>query len=239
MIARRALQDREVYGVLEIGPAAVTVLTASAASPAVARVIDQVGMNAVAPRPDTAGSSGQRALIQDVVSSGRDDPQGVVLAAAQLPLTICSIITAALIALVVRLRPAIRVLLVLPAVSALAGLAAYLVVGPGLGVITHNDVAAWATFSLLILAMSATTTGLISVLGSPGLGLGALLLVFIGNSFSASSSAPELLPGFAHYLGQALPPGAGATLLRDVVYFHGHDAGLPLTVLIVWRSSDC
>lgn len=172
--------------------------------------------------------------MEDVVSSGRDDPQGAVLAAAQLPLTICSIITAALIALVVRLRPAIRVLLVLPAVSALAGLAAYLVVGPGLGVITHNDVAAWATFALLILAMSATTTGLISVLGSPGLGLGALLLVFIGNSFSASSSAPELLPGFAHYLGQGLPPGAGATLLRDVIYFHGHDAGLPLTVLIVW-----
>lgn len=232
--ARRALRDRDVYGVLEIGPAGVTVLTASAASPAVARVIDQVGLNAATSPPNSARSHAPKVTIQDVVSTGRSDPQGAVLAAAQLPLTICSIITAALIALVVRLRPALRVLLVLPVVSALAGLATYLVVGPCLGVVVHNDFAAWATFSLLILAMSATTTGLISVLGSPGLGLGALLLVFIGNSFSASSSAPELLPGFAHYLGQVLPPGAGATLLRDVIYFHGHDAGIPLTVLIVW-----
>jgi hypothetical protein len=59
-------------------------------------------------------------------------------------------------------------------------------------------------------------------------------MVFVGNPFSGVTSAPELLPGAVDRLGQWLPPGAGANLLRSTAYFHGNGAGGHLAVLIAW-----
>ena len=59
-------------------------------------------------------------------------------------------------------------------------------------------------------------------------------MVFIGNPFSGATSAPELLPAPVGTIGQWLPPGAGANLLRSTAYFGGHGASGHLTVLIVW-----
>jgi hypothetical protein len=85
-----------------------------------------------------------------------------------------------------------------------------------------------------MLAIGATTAGLIAMVGARGLGLGAALMIFIGNPFSGVTSAPQLLPTAVGYIGQWLPPGAGANLLRSTAYFHGHGAAGHLTVLIVW-----
>lgn len=49
-----------------------------------------------------------------------------------------------------------------------------------------------------------------------------------------ASSAPQLLPAAVNHIGQALPPGAGAGLLRSVAYFNGNGATVPLAVLIAW-----
>jgi hypothetical protein len=59
-------------------------------------------------------------------------------------------------------------------------------------------------------------------------------MIFIGNPFSGATSAPQLLPTAVSHIGQWLPPGAGASLLRSTAYFGGHGADGHLAVLMVW-----
>jgi hypothetical protein len=90
------------------------------------------------------------------------------------------------------------------------------------------------SLALLILAISSTTAGLVALVGPLGLGLAAVAMVFIGNPFSGVTSAPELLPTWVGHLGQWLPPGAGAGLLRSTAYFDCAGAAPHLAVLIGW-----
>jgi hypothetical protein len=162
------------------------------------------------------------------------DPKGQVFSSSLLPLTICSIIVAAAIGVVVKFRPARRQIVALSVVSAVAGGGAYLVSQTFLGALPHQGVADWASLALTILAISAATTGLIALIGEAGLGIAAALMVFIGNPFSGVTSAPQLLPNAVDHIGQWLPPGAGANLLRSTAYFQGNGAAGHLGVLVVW-----
>jgi hypothetical protein len=65
-----------------------------------------------------------------------------------------------------------------------------------------------------------------------------MVLVFLcGNALSAAGSAPQLLPRPWGQVGQWLPPGAGATLLRAADYFNGARAGQPWAVLAAWAGA--
>jgi len=233
--ARSAIEDRDVYGAVAVGADGVTVLEASAASPAVAQLLGTVGQQ-LAQHAAASGSSPQAARVRDVdvVPLSASDPRGLVLPAALLPLTICGVIMASVVGLVLAFRPAWRQIMALIVVSATAGLGAYLIAQGFLGALPHDAVATWAALSLIVLAIGATTAGLIALIGAAGLGLGVLLMIFMGNPFSGVTSAPELLPAPVGTIGQWLPPGAGASLLRSTAYFNGHGASGHLIVLIVW-----
>jgi hypothetical protein len=103
-----------------------------------------------------------------------------------------------------------------------------------LGALPHDHVATWAVLSLVLISISATAAGLVRLLGHGGLGLSAALMVFVGNPFSGAGSAPEMLPKGVDYVGQWLPPGAGASLLRDTAYFDGNGGSSHLAVLALW-----
>src|ERR1700759_3771850 len=117
--ARTAIKDREVYGAFQITPARITVLEASAASPTVAQLLTSTGQQL----DRRAGGAGQREpggapaahrvrprplSVVDVVPISASDPRGLVLSSSLLPLTICSILMAAAVALLLRFRPAGR-----------------------------------------------------------------------------------------------------------------------------------
>ncbi|MER5595783.1 ABC transporter permease [Streptomyces sp. NPDC002265] len=170
----------------------------------------------------------------DVVPISADDPRGVVFSSAVLPLTICSILIAALITMSDFRMPGRRRLVDLVVACAVTGLSAYLVAQGILGALPHQHVATWAALSLTVLAISATTAGLITLIGPGGLGASAALMVFAGNPFSGSTSAPELLPKVVDDIGQWLPPGAGANLLRGTAYFDGNGSGGHIAVLVLW-----
>jgi hypothetical protein len=225
--ARTAIEDRDIYGAFAVGPGGVTVLEASAASPSVAQLLSTVGQHLGSGQP----------VVSDVVPLPAGDPRGLVLPSALLPLTICGVIMASVIGLVLGFRPAWRQVMALIVVSATAGLGAYLIAQGFLGALPHEAVATWAALSLTVLAIGATTAGLIALIGAPGLGLGILAMIFIGNPFSGATSAPELLPAPVGAIGQWLPPGAGASLLRSTAYFGGHGAAGHLTVLLVWIAA--
>jgi hypothetical protein len=237
--ARAAIEDRDIYGAFAVGTGGLTVLEASAASPTVAQLLSTAGQQLARHAAGRAAANGApRPTVQvrdvDVVPLSASDPHGLVLPSVLLPMTICGVIMAAVIALVLGFRPAWRQIMALIVVSATAGLGAYLIAQGFLGALPHDAVATWGALSLTLLAIGATTAGLIALIGAAGLGLGLVLMVFIGNPFSGATSAPELLPAPVGTIGQWLPPGAGANLLRSTAYFSGHGASGHLTVLIVW-----
>jgi hypothetical protein len=238
--ARAAVADRDVDGAFVVGPRQTSVLEASAASPAVAQLLGSVAQSLTSRESepvDAPGGSRPGALsVVDVVPLSRNDPKGFVFAASLLPLTICSILVAAAVGVVVRFRPAWRQLVTLSVLSAAAGLGSYLVTQGFLGALPHQAFASWAGLSLTILAISAATSGLIALVGPLGLGLAAVLMVFVGNPFAGVTSAPELLPGWVRQVGQWLPPGAGANLLRSSAYFGGDGAAGHVSVLVVWAA---
>jgi hypothetical protein len=88
--------------------------------------------------------------------------------------------------------------------------------------------------TLGVLAAGLSMLGLGSLFGRVGLALGALLALLVGNPLSGLNSAPELLPSGWGELGQWLPQGANATLLRSTAFFDGAGGTLPIVVLTCW-----
>jgi hypothetical protein len=224
--ARDAVEDRTVYGAVVATAHGPKLLTASAASPLVAQLLDQ----AVAGQ----ATAGTEVTTVDVVPASAHDPRGAALTASVLPLALAGIAAGAVVTLL-GLR-GIRAVAALIGAAALVGAVAAALAGSWLGVITGNWWAEAATLGLSTLAVSAAVAGLAALLGAPGIGLGALPIMLFGNSFSGAASAPEMLPEPVGAIGQWMPPGAGTTLLRSVSFFDGAAAGGPALILVCWTA---
>jgi hypothetical protein len=216
--ATRAIEDREVYGAWVAGPSGPKLLTASAASPAVAQLLGHA-----------ASAEGAGVQVQDVVAGS---PRAAALPSSVLPLVIAGVLTGVIASLLASAwLPRIGLVL---AVSVLSGLAATAIVQSWLDVVGGDWWRNAAVLSLTILSMAAFVAGLHALLGEKGLILGAVTMIFIGNPFSGVGSAPELLPQPVGALGQLMPPGAGGNLLRSTGYFDGAAAGGHVAVLAAW-----
>ncbi len=223
--ARRAITEREVYGAVVVGPQGAQVLTASAASPAVAQSLQQVAAA-------LGTATGTEVPVEDVVPTPQDDPRGAGLAAGALPLALGGVMTAGLLAATVR-TPGRR-LIAASLVAVGGGLALAGLLQGWLGALTGDY---WATSGVLALGLAATAlplVGLHALAGLRGLGAGGATVVLLGNPLSAAASAPEFLPAGWGLLGQLLPPGATVSALRSVAFFDGAAAARPLWVLTGW-----
>ncbi|MFE0798868.1 ABC transporter permease [Streptomyces sp. NPDC058812] len=223
--ARGAIEDRTVYGAVIAGDRGPKLLTASAASPAVTQLLRQ----AVTGQASAAGTPVQ---VVDVVPAPGTDPRGAALGASVLPLALAGIATGA-VATLLGLRGA-RAVAALVGAAALTGLVAAAIAHSWLGVVTGDWWAAAGVFGLSTLAVGAGIAGLGALFGRAGLGLGGAVMMLLGNPFSGASSAPEMLPQPAGAIGQWLPPGAGASLLRSVSFFDGAAATGPALTLTWW-----
>jgi hypothetical protein len=218
--ADAAIRDRQVYGAIVLTPAGPSLHVASAAGPAVSTLLTQAAAG--------LGAS----AVRDVVPTDPDDPRGTGFAAGFLPLAVTALLAGVLVFLLVPRRSARLGTLVL--FAALAGLADAAVLQAWLGILPGDHLAIAGVTALFAVAVAATVAGLGALLDRPGLALGVLVIFLVGNALGAVAAAPELLPQPWGAVGQALPIGAGATLLRSVAYFHGHGAGTPLLVLAAY-----
>ncbi|MEW2071824.1 ABC transporter permease, partial [Streptomyces sp. NPDC007346] len=181
-----------------------------------------------------AARDGDLVRVTVVVAAPSGDPRGCALGASVLPLALAGMGAGAAVTLL-GLRGA-RAALALAGSAALVGLAAAAVAHSWLGAITGDWWTEAGVLGLTVLAISAAVAGLAALLGPRGLGLGALLMVLLGNSFSGVTSAPQLLPEPVGAIGQWLPPGAGGSLLRSVAFFDGSAAGGAVLTLALWSG---
>ena len=225
--AEAAILDRDVYGAIDISGGQPQVLTASAASPVVAQTLQGIAAG-------LAAGDDASATVRDLAPLPADDPRGAGLAAGSLPLVIGGLMAAGL--LTALLRGTSRRVAGALAFSLTGGLAMAAILQFWLGSIDGDYLLDSAVIALSIGATSLTILGLESLVGPAGLGLGAALMMLVGNPLSGTTSAPELLPGWSGEFGQLLPPGAAGTLLRSTAFFDGNGGQQPLLVLLVWLA---
>lgn len=227
--AREAITGRDAYGAIVTTPSGPKVLTASAASPVIAQQLGAVA-EGLSARGAPAASP-----VEDVVPADGDDPRGAGFGAMALPLIMSGLAAAMLLTLAVPVaawRAAGVVVF-----AALGGLGAAALAQGWLSLLPGSYLEIAGVMALTILAVSGAIVGLGAALGRPGLGVGALTMLLLGNPLSAATSAPEMLPQPWGDLGQLLPPGAAATLLRSVAFFDGAGAAGPLIVLAAWAAA--
>jgi hypothetical protein len=224
----RAIRDREVYGGIVVTPSGPQVLTASAASPVVAQALTAMGAQ-------LAAQQGTQPQITDVVPLPAEDPRGAGIVASLLPIIAGSIVpVVALVRLTRRRRTQIVGVLVS---AAAAGLAYAAVLHGWLGTLQGNYLAESAVFAGALAAGGLALLGLNRVAGLPGVGLGAAVLLLLGNPLSGAATAPEFFPPAWSAVGQAITPGATIQLLRSVSFFDGAAATGPIVVLSAWAAA--
>ena len=221
--ARNAIADRDVYGAVVLTQDGAKALTASAASRTVAQMLTRAANEAHRPAPTA------RASVEDVVP---DEQASSALPSSVLPLVIAGSIAGVLTLLLATGFVSRVALLVTGAL--LGGLAANLVLQSWLDVVDGDWLVNAGGLGLTILATGALVAGLQALIGQKGAMLAGVTMTLIGNPFSGASSAPELRPQPVGAIGQLMPPGAGAELLRSTGFFDGAAAAGHVAVLGAW-----
>lgn len=234
-----AIKERKAYGGAVLDGPHHTLYVASAASPAVANLLrssytkahgDQVA--ASVQQATAAGTPVDTATVQrlttpptitDVVPLPKDDSAGsslsFIIQTLALGGSIASIALGRLGKITERslVRGVGHAALLLLYAALSAGVA---VIAMGLfGVSTGAD--HWSLFgglALTSLAITASVAAAVALVGPAGTLVGGLYFT-LGLIISGASIAPEMLPTGGRLVGQLLPPGAGATVVRDSLYF--------------------
>jgi hypothetical protein len=223
---RDAIRNRDVYGGISFRPDGRSLLIATGGSPMVAQMLTQLG-NGIAQQ------AGVPLHTEDLAPPTADDPRGAGIAASALPITLAGLLPA--VALVLLLRREVWTRFIAAVVfAAVAGITIAALLRYVFGSIDQNLWGVAAGLTLGLLAAGLSMLGLGSLFGRVGLAIGALLALLLGNPLSGLNSAPEMLPSGWGALGQWLPQGATATLLRSTAFFDGAGATTSVIVLSCW-----
>ena len=153
-----------------------------------------------------------------VVSLSESDSSGSGIAVAAFPLVIGGILGGSFSAL--RVNGTWRRFVTATLYAVIGGALTALILNVWFGLIPGDFATLWAAFSATYLATASFIVG-VSALTAPivGLGVGAVITMFIGNPISGASMPSAFLPGAWGAIGQMMVPGASSTLLRSIAYF--------------------
>ena len=153
-----------------------------------------------------------------VVSLSESDSSGTGLAIAAFPLVIGGILGGSFS--VLRVNGTWRRFATATLYAVIGGALTALILSTWFGFIPGDFATLWAAFGATYLATASFIVG-VSALASPmaGLGVGAVVTMFIANPISGATMPSVFLPGAWGQIGQMLVPGASSTLLRSIAYF--------------------
>ncbi|MGY1858547.1 DUF3533 domain-containing protein [Modestobacter sp. SYSU DS0290] len=228
--ARLLLRDREVDGVLLLGSGAEdTLLVAGAEGGAVSSALTEV-LSAV-------DAAQQRTLtVDDVVPAADGDARGLSAFYLAVGWVVGGYLVASIIGVSAGSRPLTRArglvrLGALALYAVVSGVGGAVITGPVLDVFDGHLLTLSAFGALLVFAVGAFTMALQVWTGLIGIGLAILLFVVLGNPSAGGAYPAPLLPPFWAAIGPWLPPGAGTSAVRGIVYFGGAGAGQACLVL--------
>lgn len=153
-----------------------------------------------------------------VVSLSESDSSGTGLAIAAFPLVIGGILGGSFS--VLRVNGTWRRFATATLYAVIGGALTALILSTWFGFIPGDFATLWAAFGATYLATASFMIGMGALLvPSAGLGLSAVVTMFIGNPISGATMPSVFLPGAWGQIGQMMVPGASSTLLRSIAYF--------------------
>ena len=224
--ARAAITDRDVYGAVVLPSRRL--LVATAASPAVAQVLERA-----------FGGIGLR--VQDARPLAAGDPRGLSIFYAVLAWVFGGYLGATILGLVVGQasrgwRKQLARLSALAVYAVAAGLLGALVAEPILNALSDHFLALAGVGMMIVFAAAAATEALQALFGIAGPAIALLAFIVLGNPATGVAFGPAMLPGFWRAIGFWLPPGAGVRAETGAVYFQGHATLGALAVLAVYAG---
>lgn len=232
------IRHRDAVGAVILDPASPEVLTASAAGAGPNQLMGQLTttlQQRLAAQAATAHQPPPQLRITDVAPYGAEDRTGTRLSLAALPLLVGGILGGALLSTAVAGRR--RQLLGLASFAVIAGFGLGAILQFWYGALTGDYLAAVGVITLAAFTMASVVVGLRRLLGTPGIAVAAVIFILGGNAISGASVPTEFLPEPWATIGQGLPQGAAATLLRDVSYFPDASTAAGWLTLACWAPS--
>jgi hypothetical protein len=229
--AQAAVRAGSAYAAIVAGRHGETLLIETAASPGTASVLTKGFTEAAAALKVTL-------TVRDLAPLPASDPTGTSAYFLVAGWVLGGYVGATVLGLTTggmrsrSVREAAARLGLLGGYAVASGLAGALLFGPVLGVMSGFSAALAAVGALVAFAAAAATAGLQGALGMPGTLIAIIGFVVFGNSTAGTSIATPLLASPWNVIGVLLPPGAGLTSARSVIYLGGVNLTRPLTVLI-------
>lgn len=241
--AESQIKQRETYGAIvlsDTGGAQAQppqVLTAPAAGAVPTQMLTGVAaqlQTQLQHKISAAGGdpSSARVAVTAIVPLSSTDSTGAGLALAALPLALGGVIGGVLLSTQVhgtwrRLGGAV-------AFAAAAGGLLVLIMQSWFGYLQGNAWLNFAAMGLTVMATAVFMIGCVKLLGAPGIALGPIVTVLIGNPLAGSNAPWQFTPEPWGAIGQFLVPGAGNTLLRDTSYFPEANTTQQWLTLAAW-----
>ncbi len=237
------IKDREVYGaiILPSSPSGLPeVLTASAASPAVTQLLNgvatslqaQVMQQAAAAGAPGAAVAAVHVTVTDIVPLASTDKNGTGLVAAAFPLVLGGLLGGILISLLV--VGVLRRLLALAVYALAAGTVVALIMQTLFGILQGVFLVDALALSLSMLATASIVVGFNALIGAPGIAVGSVITMLIGNPIAGAAIPLQFLVGPWGAIGQYFVPGAASALIRDLSYFPAYDPTPQWLTLAAW-----
>jgi hypothetical protein len=227
--ARAALDSRGVDAALVLGGSAPVLIVAGAAGDATTGVITAAFTNVFKAQGGTIN-------VEVVHPFAASDAHGLILFFVVVAVIISTMVAQALLFVVASWAGFTVRLTVVVVYAVLAGL-----VGMGMATWIAGDYGSgfWTAAALVMLAsaaVGATVAGAARLLGLPGLGLAALVVVLLDLVSSGGPVGSQLLPDFYRWLAPWMPAGEMYDALRGALYFDGAALERPIAVLSGWLA---
>lgn len=227
--ARAALDSRSVDAALVLGGSAPVLIVAGAAGDATTGVITAAFTNVFKAQGGTIN-------VEVVHPFAAGDAHGLILFFVVVAVIISTMVAQALLFVVASWAGFTVRLTMVVVYAVLAGL-----VGMGMATWIAGDYGSgfWTAAALVMLAsaaVGATVAGAARLLGLPGLGLAALVVVLLDLVSSGGPVGSQLLPDFYRWLAPWMPAGEMYDALRGALYFDGAALERPIAVLSGWLA---
>lgn len=238
------------------------VLTASAASPAVTPImkgvqqrlqqqVDQQVAAAIKAAAAQAAAAGRQpstsapspagvaqqpptvtVALTDVVPFAASDSNGTGLTVAAFPLTIGGMIGGTLLSILI--AGVWRRLAAAAAYSVIAGFVIVIIMQSWFGILQGPYIVNVAAIAMALAGTAVFITGMTALIGRPGVAVGAVFTLLIGNPLSGATAPVQFLAAPWGDVGQLLVPGAATTLIRNLSYFPDASSVFAWLVLTAW-----